>query len=160
MLECLKKIGPGAIVASATIGAGETVLAVRAGAWGGYSLLWLILLATITKSLLTLYMLGRYSAVSGQSVIEKLVVMGNSYTRDSRSPASFCGYCSSLRQDNESSTVFFGGSIVVRVVSYDFCKPGYRSGHDTAVRNFGKIAINSLSSLVGWNSYGYNFGWS
>jgi len=73
MLECLKKIGPGAIVASATIGAGETVLAVRAGAWGGYSLLWLILLATVTKSLLTLYMLGRYSAVSGQSVIEKLV---------------------------------------------------------------------------------------
>lgn len=73
MLECLKKIGPGAIVASATIGAGETVLAVRAGAWGGYSLLWLILLATITKSFLTLYMLGRYSAVSGQSVIEKLV---------------------------------------------------------------------------------------
>ena len=73
MLECLKKIGPGAIVASATIGAGETVLAVRAGAWGGYNLLWLILLATATKSLLTLYMLGRYSAVSGQSVIEKLV---------------------------------------------------------------------------------------
>ena len=73
MFKCLKKIGPGAIVASATIGAGETVLAVRAGAWGGYSLLWLILLATVTKSLLTLYMLGRYSAVSGQSVIEKLV---------------------------------------------------------------------------------------
>ncbi|MEE8162292.1 MAG: Nramp family divalent metal transporter [Acidobacteriota bacterium] len=73
MLENLKKIGPGAIVASATIGAGETVLAVRAGAWGGYSLLWLVLLAAVTKSFLTLYMLGRYSAVSGQAVAEKLI---------------------------------------------------------------------------------------
>jgi Mn2+/Fe2+ NRAMP family transporter len=73
MLENLKKIGPGAIVASATIGAGETVLAVRAGAWGGYNLLWLVLLAAVTKSFLTLYLLGRYSAVSGQAVVDKLV---------------------------------------------------------------------------------------
>ena len=59
MFENLKHIGPGAIVASATIGAGETVLAVRVGAWGGYDLLWLILLAAVTKSFLTLYLLGR-----------------------------------------------------------------------------------------------------
>ena len=69
----LRQVGPGAIVASASIGAGETVLAVRAGAWAGYDLLWLILVATITKSFLTLYLLGRYAAVSGQSVAEKLV---------------------------------------------------------------------------------------
>ncbi|MCH7803885.1 MAG: hypothetical protein IH937_07345 [Acidobacteria bacterium] len=61
ILRNLKQIGPGAIVASATIGAGETVLAVRMGAWGGYELLWLILLAAICKSFLTLYLLGRYS---------------------------------------------------------------------------------------------------
>ena len=73
MLDHLRKIGPGAIVAAATIGAGETVLAVRAGAWGGYGLLWLVLLATITKSVLTLYMLGRYAAASGQAVADKLV---------------------------------------------------------------------------------------
>ncbi len=48
-------------------------MAVRAGAWGGYDLLWLILVATITKSFLTLYLLGRYAAVSGQSVAEKLI---------------------------------------------------------------------------------------
>ena len=54
----LSRIGPGAIVASATVGAGETVLAVRAGAWGGYDLLWLILLAILAKSFLTLYLLG------------------------------------------------------------------------------------------------------
>ena len=44
MFKYLKQIWPGAIVASATIGAGETVLAVRVGAWGGYEFLWLILI--------------------------------------------------------------------------------------------------------------------
>ena len=73
MFDHLRKIGPGAIVAAATIGAGETVLAVRAGAWGGYELLWLVLLAAITKSFLTLYMIGRYAAVSGRAVADKLV---------------------------------------------------------------------------------------
>ena len=73
MFNFLKRIGPGAIVASATIGAGETVLAVRAGAWAGHGLLWLVLLAIVTKSFLTLYLLGRYAAVSGHSVAEKLV---------------------------------------------------------------------------------------
>lgn len=60
-------------MASATIGAGETVLAVRVGAWGGYDLLWLILLAVVTKSFLTLYLLGRYAAVSGRAAAETLV---------------------------------------------------------------------------------------
>ena len=73
ILKHLKQIGPGAIVASATIGAGETVLAVRMGAWGGYELLWLILLAAICKSFLTLYLLGRYSAVSGEAVADRLI---------------------------------------------------------------------------------------
>ncbi len=72
-LSQFRQVGPGAIVASASIGAGETVLAVRAGAWGGYDLLWLILVATVTKSFLTLYLLGRYAAVSGQTVAEKLI---------------------------------------------------------------------------------------
>jgi len=69
----LSRIGPGAIVASATVGAGETVLAVRAGAWGGYDLLWLILLAILAKSLLTLYLLGHYTVVTGRAVADKLV---------------------------------------------------------------------------------------
>lgn len=73
VLKLLKKVGPGAIVASATIGAGETVLAVRVGAWGGYELLWLVLLAALTKSFLTLYLLGRYAAVSGEPVANRLV---------------------------------------------------------------------------------------
>lgn len=60
-------------MAAATIGAGETVLAVRVGAWGGYDLLWLVVLAAVTKSFLTLYLLGRYSAVSGEPVANRLI---------------------------------------------------------------------------------------
>ena len=73
MRDFLKKIGPGAIVAAATIGAGETVLAVRVGAWGGYDLLWLVVTAAVTKSFLTLYLLGRYAAATGEPVANKLV---------------------------------------------------------------------------------------
>lgn len=69
----LRQVGPGAITASATIGAGETVLAVRAGAWAGYELLWLILLAVVTKSLLTLYLVGRYTYYSGETAIDCLM---------------------------------------------------------------------------------------
>ena len=67
-LAFLRAFGPGAVLASATIGAGETILAVRAGAWGGYDLLWLVLIASFTKSFLLLYLLGRYSALTGESI--------------------------------------------------------------------------------------------
>lgn len=69
----LRVFGPGAILASATIGAGETILAVRAGAWAGYDLLWLILLACLTKSFFLLYFLGRYAALSGDGIARRLV---------------------------------------------------------------------------------------
>lgn len=72
-LQWLRVFGPGAILASATIGAGETVLAVRAGAWGGYDLLWLILLATLTKSFFLLYFIGRYAALTGEPVAKRLL---------------------------------------------------------------------------------------
>lgn len=72
-LAFLRAFGPGAVLASATIGAGETILAVRAGAWGGYDLLWLIVLASFTKSFLLLYLLGRYSALTGDAVAARLM---------------------------------------------------------------------------------------
>ncbi|RMH57973.1 MAG: hypothetical protein D6679_05675 [Candidatus Hydrogenedentota bacterium] len=68
----LRSFGPGAILASATIGAGETILAVRAGAWGGYDLLWLIFLACLTKSFFLLWFLGRYAALTGDNVAARL----------------------------------------------------------------------------------------
>jgi Mn2+/Fe2+ NRAMP family transporter len=72
-LALLGVFGPGAILASATIGAGETILAVRAGAWGGYDLLWLVLVASFTKSFVLLYLLGRYAALTGDSIAERLL---------------------------------------------------------------------------------------
>ena len=72
-LGVLRVFGPGAILASATIGAGETILAVRAGAWGGYDLLWLILFASFAKSFVLLYLLGRYAALTGDSVGARLL---------------------------------------------------------------------------------------
>lgn len=71
-LGVLRTFGPGAILASATIGAGETILAVRAGAWAGYDLLWLVVVSSFTKSFVLLYLLGRYAALTGDDVPARL----------------------------------------------------------------------------------------
>jgi len=42
ILGILAIFGPAAIVASLGIGAGETIVVVRSGAWAGYNLLWLV----------------------------------------------------------------------------------------------------------------------
>ncbi len=60
--------GPGAILASCAIGNGESVLSIRLGAWSGYQFLWVALAATVTKQVLITYMIGRYTAISGESV--------------------------------------------------------------------------------------------
>ena len=65
--------GPAAIVASVSIGAGETIVVVRAGAWAGYNLLWLVLLSCVVKGIFVTYLLGRYTAVSGEYIGHRLV---------------------------------------------------------------------------------------
>jgi len=65
--------GPAAIVASMAIGAGETIVVVRAGSWAGYHLLWLVLLGCIVKGVFLTYLLGRYTAVSGEHIGSRLV---------------------------------------------------------------------------------------
>ena len=40
--------GPAAIVASVSIGAGETIVVVQAGSWAGYNLLWLVVVSSIS----------------------------------------------------------------------------------------------------------------
>jgi hypothetical protein len=69
-LHYLKYFGPGAILASMTIGAGNIVLAPRVGAWAlpAYSALWIITFAMITKGL-TAYMATRYSLLSGEHIM-------------------------------------------------------------------------------------------
>jgi Mn2+/Fe2+ NRAMP family transporter len=69
----LRVFGPAAVIASVAIGAGETIIVVRAGAWMGYSLLWLVLLSVLTKGVCVTYFLGRYTAISGEPLGNRLV---------------------------------------------------------------------------------------
>src|SRR5688500_689738 len=69
----LALFGPAAIVASVSIGAGETIVVVKTGSWAGYNLLWLVLASTLTKGVCVTYLLGRYSAVSGEMIGQRLV---------------------------------------------------------------------------------------
>jgi hypothetical protein len=69
----LKVFGPAAVVASVAIGAGETIVVVRAGAWAGYGLLWLVMLSVGVKGIFVTYLLGRYTAVSGEPISQRLV---------------------------------------------------------------------------------------
>ena len=65
----LKLFGPGAIIASVTIGSGETLFASRTGAIFGYGLLWFIVLCTICK-LTQVYTAGRYMVLTGEHPME------------------------------------------------------------------------------------------
>jgi Mn2+/Fe2+ NRAMP family transporter len=71
--RALKVFGPAAVVASVAIGAGETIVVVRAGAWAGYGLLWLVMLSVVVKGIFVTYLLGRYTAVSGEPISQRLV---------------------------------------------------------------------------------------
>lgn len=73
LIGLMSVFGPAAIVASVSIGAGETIVVVRAGAWAGYGLLWLVLTSCIVKGIFVTYLLGRYTAVSGEYIGHRLV---------------------------------------------------------------------------------------
>ena len=72
LLGLLAVFGPAAIVASLSIGAGETIVVVREGAWAGYGRLWLVLLSAVVKGVFVTYLLGRYTAVSGEPLGNRL----------------------------------------------------------------------------------------
>ncbi len=69
----LRMFGPAAVLASLAIGAGETIVVVRAGAWLGYGILWIVLLAALVKGVCVTYFLGRYTAISGEAPGSRLV---------------------------------------------------------------------------------------
>ena len=73
LVGLLGVFGPAAIVASVAIGAGETIVVVRAGAWAGYDLLWLVLLSCLAKGIFVTYLIGRYTAVSGELIGHRMV---------------------------------------------------------------------------------------
>lgn len=70
MLQWLRYFGPGAIIASVTIGSGETVFASRGGALFGYALLWCFLGGGAMK-FVQVYTAARYMTLSGEHPIER-----------------------------------------------------------------------------------------
>lgn len=64
-LRLLRVFGPGAIIASVTVGTGETIFAPRLGAIFGYSMLWVILAAVVFKGVLV-YTGGRHLVLTGE----------------------------------------------------------------------------------------------
>lgn len=73
LLRLSALFGPAAILASVSIGAGETIVVVQTGSWAGYDLLWLVLLSVLAKGVCVTYLLGRYTAVSGEAIGQRLV---------------------------------------------------------------------------------------
>jgi Mn2+/Fe2+ NRAMP family transporter len=66
----LKFFGPGAIIASLTIGGGETLFASRGGAIFGYSLIWAFLISAIMKGV-QVYTGMRYMTLTGEHPMER-----------------------------------------------------------------------------------------
>jgi Mn2+/Fe2+ NRAMP family transporter len=58
-------VGPGAIIASVTVGTGETIFSPRLGAVFGYSMLWVILAAVVFKAVLV-YTGGRHLVLAAE----------------------------------------------------------------------------------------------
>jgi len=67
----LAMFGPGAIIASATLGSGEVIWAPRAAAIFGFTIIWAYVYGTIFKFGVT-YPMVRYITVSGESPIQRL----------------------------------------------------------------------------------------
>jgi Mn2+/Fe2+ NRAMP family transporter len=68
-LSLLRVFGPGAIIASVTVGTGETIFAPRAGATFGYALFWVIVLAVVSKAILV-YTGARHLVLTGEHPIQ------------------------------------------------------------------------------------------
>ena len=69
LMGMLKLFGPGAIIASVTIGSGETVFASRGGAIFGYSLFWCFLVGSLLKGL-QVYSGCRFITLTGRHPLE------------------------------------------------------------------------------------------
>ena len=69
MWGMMKIFGPGAIMASVTIGSGETVFPARNGAIFGYSLLWCFVLGAFIKGF-QIYSGARFMTITGRHPLE------------------------------------------------------------------------------------------
>lgn len=73
LLRMASFFGPAAIVASLSIGAGETIMVTGLGAWSEYGLLWLLISSVLVKGVFVTYLVGRYSAVTGEGIGDRLI---------------------------------------------------------------------------------------
>ena len=64
-ITALKFFGPGAIIASVTIGSGEVIFPSRAGALFGYAVLWVFIVGALAKGI-AVYASNRHITVSGE----------------------------------------------------------------------------------------------
>ncbi|RCW45811.1 natural resistance-associated macrophage protein [Halopolyspora algeriensis] len=70
VITALKFFGPGAVIASLTIGSGESILASREGAVFGYTVLWAIMIGVIAKGALV-YASNRHITLTGEHPITR-----------------------------------------------------------------------------------------
>lgn len=66
-VRLLGSFGPAAVVASLSLGAGETIMVCGLGSWSGFGLLWLLLTSVVIRAVFVMYLVGRYTAVTGES---------------------------------------------------------------------------------------------
>lgn len=75
LLRMMKFFGPAAVVASLGLGVGETIMVTGLGAWSEYGLFWLLILSVLVKGIFVTYLIGRYTAVTGQRIGHRLVML-------------------------------------------------------------------------------------
>lgn len=67
--------GPAAVVASLSLGAGETIMVCGLGSWSEFGLLWLLVLSVLIRGVVVMYLVGRYTAVTGQSFAQRVAAL-------------------------------------------------------------------------------------
>lgn len=67
-----KNIGPGILVAAAGVGAGDMIVGLKAGSQFGMTLLWVVLLTSLLKYVLT-EGVARWQLVSGETILESWI---------------------------------------------------------------------------------------
>ena len=75
LLNMTRFFGPAAVVASLGLGVGETIMVTGLGAWSEYGLLWLLILSVLVKGIFVTYLIGRYTALTGQRIGHRLVML-------------------------------------------------------------------------------------
>ena len=67
--EILRKIGPGVVLAASIVGSGELIATTALGAKVGYTMLWLVIISCLIKSVVQAF-LGRYVIARGETGLD------------------------------------------------------------------------------------------